>query len=105
MANKSAEAPTTSVNPEALVFTGWTREGFWDRGQLLRGKEGRPVNITKYLAQKPQEARRATQGRMEYSDATRDFSFVAPVRTPNSLTELLAAMPSFSDLAEGWDVR
>ena len=69
MANKSAEAPTTSVNPEALVFTGWTREGYWFNGQLLRGKEGRAVNITKYLAGKPYKAPEATQRQLADSNA------------------------------------
>jgi hypothetical protein len=66
-ANKRAEAPTarTGVCADAgFFFSGWCREGFWSEGRLLRGKDGRTVNISKFLRHSPQEALQRTLERL-----------------------------------------
>jgi hypothetical protein len=67
VANKSAEAPTTTVHSEGTVFAGWSREGYWQDGRLLSGKYGRPVNLTKFLTSKPYRAPRAPQQQKKVS--------------------------------------
>ena len=63
-AYKRAKAPTPTTGARAdagLFFSGWCREGYWSNGTLLNGRDGRTVNLVKFLCQRPQEAPRATQ--------------------------------------------
>jgi hypothetical protein len=62
--HKTAQAaPTTSGDRSVagLLFSGWCREGWWSpQGVLLRGKDARQVNISKFLRQPHPEAHRLT---------------------------------------------
>lgn len=58
--HKKAEASPSSSGVHSgagLFFYGWCREGYWSNGSLLKGKEGRVVNLTKFLHQRPQAPR------------------------------------------------
>ena len=52
-----------------MNFTGWCREGYWSIGTLLNGKNGRTVNLAKFLVHKPQEGDRAKQALNQMLDS------------------------------------
>jgi len=98
--HKTAKAaPSSSEYTEGVLFSGWTREGYWANGVLLRGKHGAPISITKYLLQKPQEAPQQTQTRPKPSREHYGLAIVLDAH------KRLTDIPSFTDLEAGWDVR
>ena len=74
--HKKAEASPallSGVRSDAgFFFNGWCREGFWSNGTLLNGRDGRTVNLTKFL-QRPQETRKAS---LNLSIPTIGYAFV-----------------------------